>query len=62
MNPELQAAMREALSVAAEATTDDDTSPFDPVPDGYYLRPDTPDHEYRDALAKAGIHLTTRSL
>jgi hypothetical protein len=62
MNPQLAASIREALAVAREAITEDDTDPFDPVPDGYYARPDTPPDEYRDALAKAGIHLNSRAL
>lgn len=61
MNPELQAARSEALAAAAEALSEDDTNPFDPVPDGYYMRPEAGD-EYRQALAAAGIHLTARSL
>jgi hypothetical protein len=50
-------AMQEALAAARKALTQDDASPFDPVPDGYYARTDVPTQEVSAALAKAGIHL-----
>ncbi|MER5468039.1 hypothetical protein [Streptomyces sp. NPDC002685] len=59
MDPQLRAA---ALNAAAATQDTDDTLPFEPVPDGYYARPEATAAELDEALAKVGLYRTARSL
>ncbi|MFD5511366.1 hypothetical protein ACFWIB_26835 [Streptomyces sp. NPDC127051] len=58
----LAQATAEALRAAAEALTAQQPKGFEPTPDGYYNRPDTPAEEITEALRAAGIHLHSRPL
>lgn len=58
MKAEHYAAMREAI----EALPQQEGPEYDPTPDGYYARPEVPDSEVREALAKARIYLPARGL
>ncbi|MFF4566190.1 hypothetical protein [Streptomyces sp. NPDC001435] len=53
------AAAEEAEQAAPEPEQPETPRDADTKPAGYYLRRDTPDDEYRAALAEYGFHLQT---
>lgn len=56
----LQEALAAAYQAAAEATSEDSPT-FSPTAPGYYTRPEVPAEEVAEALAEAGIHLTSHT-